>query len=291
MLAISARPPQKLGELIQNATSCLGQLLLAIVVLRSDPIDTHQTPKPTPRDQIEQVRIQKPPQHQHEPPNNIRVYHRPSIPILATRNRLEKRTMQHHELNIHVRTVRPVEGLDVRGMIRCLLAIGHLLGRHGEPLVRAMYPVGTIIVPATTGEGCPFDEHVFLTVVRAGFVNYSLDQGGIIYFGSDLESPLFSDRTVKVPAKESRLEGGGIGVDRVGSVASRVDLVPGEIFDDGDEVAVGSAFHAHNVHNLTVIPRFVVYWREVLARDFDGTSSGDIIFQIIFDWCIRFGYD
>ena len=44
--------------------------------------DTYQTPQPTAADQIKEVRIKKTTQHQHKPPNNIRVNARPPIPIM-----------------------------------------------------------------------------------------------------------------------------------------------------------------------------------------------------------------
>ena len=72
-----------------------------------------------------------------------------------------------------------------------------------------MDTVGPFIILLTTGEICPFDQYMFLTIVGEGFLYDVLDKFWIIDGGCYCESP-FVDPSEK-PAEETDLEGAVIG--------------------------------------------------------------------------------
>mmetsp|Transcript_26829 Transcript_26829/g.49333 ORF Transcript_26829/g.49333 Transcript_26829/m.49333 type:complete len:305 (-) Transcript_26829:471-1385(-) len=241
MWTIPIRPSQKVGKVGYHVSTRFGYLIIIIVILGHDSFDAYQTPKTTPSHQIIQMRIQKPPQHQHEAPNNIRVIFGPPIPITMGRNRLKKRTMQNDEFNIHKGAIRLIKCIHTGRMRKRLVAIGNLLGTHVHPLVLSFHAIRPPIVLGTTRKTRPFDQHVFLPIIGTALSNDRLDECRIVDFGCRFEPPL-SDFGFVEPSEETGLERRGSGIHIEFEAGCGIDLIAGEGLDDGDEAVVGGAF-------------------------------------------------
>jgi len=280
MRTISIGPSQKLGQTSQYSRPRRAGFLLALVILGHDPFHAHQMPQPLAGNHIEQVRVQKPPQHEHEPPNDVRMDLRPSVPIAMTGDRLEERTMQHHELDVHERAVGRVERIHGRGMAERLVAVGDLLGSHAQPFVLAVHPVRSRIVLVAGGEAGPFHQDVLLAVVGTRVGHDVFDEFGIVDRGRDLEPPRF-DFGVVEPSEETGLQSPGVRVDAIA-----VPLMLSQIFDDGHEAVMSGALDSEDVHDLTILTTDMIYGGEVLLRGgYLLRGRGDVLVV----WCVGVG--
>mmetsp|Transcript_53859 Transcript_53859/g.114422 ORF Transcript_53859/g.114422 Transcript_53859/m.114422 type:complete len:229 (+) Transcript_53859:550-1236(+) len=183
------------------------------------------------------------------------------------RDRLEERTVQHHELDVHVRAVRLIKGVHVRGVLQRLVRVGDLVGGHGQPHVLTLDAVGAAIVRLAGGEGRPLDHDVLPPVVGAGLAHDGLDEGRVVDLGDGLEAP-FLDAAVAEPAEEAGLERFGLGVDHVLEPGVGIDLVAGERLHDRDEAVVRRPLHAEDVDDLALGAGIVVDGHELLSRPF-----------------------
>ena len=180
---IPVRPIEELREVRQDVTPRDERVVLGVVVLRHYPLDAHEAPQPAAGHEVVKVRVEESTKHEHEPPYDVRVCDRPSIPFVVRRYRLEERTVQDYVLDVDIGGVGLVEGVHVRGMAEGLVGIRDLFGAHCEPVVTAVHPVGALVALVTGGEARPLNEHVLPAVVGAALGHDALHERGIVDVG------------------------------------------------------------------------------------------------------------
>mmetsp|Transcript_18073 Transcript_18073/g.43461 ORF Transcript_18073/g.43461 Transcript_18073/m.43461 type:complete len:222 (+) Transcript_18073:392-1057(+) len=216
-----------------------------------DSLDTYQGPQRTTSDQIQPLRIQKSTKYQYESTNDIGMYLGTAIPCIMRCNCFKEGAMNYHKFDIHVRRVGSYKCRKIEGLLLCLIIIGNFLRSHGKPLVLAMYPIGARIILVSAREGRPFNQYVFLPVVRTAFFHHSLDECRIIDLRSYSESPFSPSRSE--PTKQTGLERMRFTGDAVLEVGFRIYLMVGESFDNWDKSVMRCALNSQNVDNLTIV--------------------------------------
>ncbi len=134
--------------------------------------------------------VKEPLEHEHEPPYDVQVCERPSVPVAVGCNGLEERSVEHNELDVFVGGVHLVEHIHVRGVAKGLVGVCNLLRAHWKPLVAPRDAVGPLVILVAGEEASPLNQYVPMAVVGAALGhNPPYEHQSLISAGGAHQSP------------------------------------------------------------------------------------------------------